>query len=319
MTATIDSRRFVNKFTALLATTLAIALAGPAWADGDDDKPKKKKKPAAKKPVEDKPAEDADDDERFNSLEVIPGVEWVKGPATGVLGNQAEIVVPKGYMFTQAEGTRTILEAMGNLTGSDELGLFAPVKGTDWFIVFSFDEVGYVKDDEKDKLDADALMKTLKEGNKAGNEERKRRQMDTLELVGWERPPQYNNSTKNLEWCTRLRAKGGDTANYNIRILGRKGVMSANMVLSPEDVNKYLPKVQSLLGDFSYTDGQRYADWKSGDKVAEYGLTALIAGGGAALALKTGLFQKLWKVILFGIAGIAALFKKIFGGGSKSE
>jgi uncharacterized membrane-anchored protein len=61
------------------------------------------------------------------------------------------------------------------------------------------------------------------------------------------------------------------------------------------------------LGGFSYLPGQRYAEYKPGDKVAKYGLAALITGGAAAIAVKTGF----WKVI---VSGLVAGWKFIVAG-----
>ena len=67
-----------------------------------------------------------------------------------------------------------------------------------------------------------------------------------------------------------------------------------------------------------------YAEYRKGDKVAEYGLTALIAGGATYAAVKTGLLgvvitfvKKLWYLIVAGIAaiwgGIKRFFRRISG------
>ena len=64
--------------------------------------------------------------------------------------------------------------------------------------------------------------------------------------------------------------------------------------------------LNGLLTDYRFNSGDSYADWRPGDKVAEYGLTGLIVGGAVAAAVKTGLFKGLWKVLL---AGAAALWK----------
>ncbi len=63
-----------------------------------------------------------------------------------------------------------------------------------------------------------------------------------------------------------------------------------------------------------FNSGETYAEWKPGDKVAEYGLAGLIVGGAAAAAVKTGLFKGLWKILLVGGAAILAGARKLFGG-----
>jgi len=52
---------------------------------------------------------------------------------------------------------------MGNPTNGRELGFLAPTN-MDWFVVFEFDSIGFVKDDDKDKLDAEAMLKAIKAG-----------------------------------------------------------------------------------------------------------------------------------------------------------
>ena len=61
------------------------------------------------------------------------------------------------------------------------------------------------------------------------------------------------------------------------------------------------------------------AEWVSGDKVAAYGLAALVAGGAGAAAVKVGLFASLAKVIAKGgkaivllLIGLGAGLKKLF-------
>src|SRR5262245_14889397 len=79
-----------------------------------------------------------------------PKIDWVEGPAKAKVGDLAEIEVPKGYRFTGTKGTQLLLQAMQNPVSGSELGFFAK-DDADWFIIFDFDDVGYVKDDEKDK------------------------------------------------------------------------------------------------------------------------------------------------------------------------
>ncbi|MBI5433826.1 MAG: DUF2167 domain-containing protein [Planctomycetes bacterium] len=238
---------------------------------------------------------------------------------TGKLGDRATIEVPAGFVFTDGDNTRKVLEATQNIPGGREVGLFAP-ESFEWWVVFDFDESGYVKDDEKDELDADAMLEQMQEATLAGNEERRRRGLDEHELLGWVVPPQYNSETQNLEWAFSIKSSsGGVSVNHNTRLLGRKGVMEVTLVCGPDDLEKSLPAFRERLEGFSYISGERYSEYTSGDKIAAYGLTALVAGGAGVLAVKTGLFAKFWKVIVAGVVALGALVKKLFGGGKKDE
>ncbi len=239
------------------------------------------------------------------------GVKWQKGNSVGVLGDIAQVKVPEGFVFADANDTRLIMEANQNPTNGKELGFVAPEK-EDWFAVFEFDDVGYVKDDDKDSLDANALLDSIKAGTEAGNKERLRRGWATMTIVGWEQPPHYNELTHNLEWAIRAQSEGENVINHNTRLLGRGGVMEVTLVVDPSLLQETMPKFKAMLEGFEFKQGQRYAEFRAGDKTAAYGLTGLIVGGGTAALVKTGAFKWLWKLIAAGAAGVAALARKLF-------
>lgn len=253
-----------------------------------------------------------------------PRIDWVDGPVNARLGDVAEIKVPAGYNFTGKDGTRKFLELTHNPPQGNELGTIIPevskeADGSDsefWFVIFEFNEVGFVKDDDRDKLDPDALLKSIKASTEESNEERAKRGWAAYHVTGWYRPPFYDVSTKNLTWAMQGYSVTGEkqesSVNYSIRILGRRGTMNVDLVLDPNLVNTAVPKFETLLTGFSFLPGSRYAEFRAGDKVAEYGLATLVAGGAVAVAAKTGLLAKLWKLIVAAIAALAALLKRLW-------
>jgi uncharacterized membrane-anchored protein len=247
-------------------------------------------------------------------IQELQKLGWQRGPGEGVIGARAKVRIPEGYAFLDDKSTRRFLELMGN-PPRDNHYLIAPAN-LDWFAVFSFDPVGYVKDDEK--IDADKLLASLKESDAPGNEERKRLGMSPIYTDGWHVPPHYDSGSKRLEWGMRLRdEKGGLHVNYTSRLLGRSGVMSAILVSSPQTLNEDMKAFKGALAGYDFVPGEKYAEFKSGDKVAEYGLAALVVGGAAAAAAKAGLFKSLGKFLWVIIGGAAmggwALFKKLLG------
>ncbi|MCI0354172.1 MAG: DUF2167 domain-containing protein [Acidobacteria bacterium] len=246
-----------------------------------------------------------------------PQIDWQDGPTEGELGEVAKIKIPEGYRFTGKAGTQKFMDLTQNPASGRELGIIVPAtEGNEdfWFIIFEFDDIGYVKDDEKDELDADAILGSIREGTKAANEVRKERGWATMEVVGWQKSPFYDLRTNNLTWAIRGRSSDsqGESVNYSVRLLGRRGAMSADLVMSPQQAGAVVPQYETLVSGFSYNSGQTYADFKSGDKLAAYGLTALIAGGAGAVALKTGFLQKFWKLIVAAFVALAAAMRKIF-------
>lgn len=243
--------------------------------------------------------------------EELKGVKWQKGPSVGQLGTGAEIHVPAGYVFAGSADTRTIMEAYHNPTTGKEVGYVAP-SGENWFAVFEFDAVGYVKDDEKSSLDANAMLESIRAGTEASNRERQSRGWPTMTVLGWEQLPRYDEVTHNLEWAIKAQSEGLPVVNYNTRLLGRTGVMEVTLVTDPAILSETLPKFKTMLAGFGFTQGHKYAEFRAGDKVAEYGLTGLIVGGGTAVLVKSGAFKWLWKVLVAVGIAVAAFVKKIF-------
>jgi uncharacterized membrane-anchored protein len=244
-----------------------------------------------------------------NPLASLP---WQEGPTTGTLGDVASIVVPEGYQFVDRAGASKFLELTQNPSDGSELGVVLSKDGS-WFVIFRFSDDGYVKDDDR-KLDADAILSSIRTGTERSNEIRKKRGWGTIEVVGWQQKPFYDSRTNNLTWSIQGRSGDENSINHSTRLLGRRGVMSVNLVLGPEDVHTAVPAFNTLLTGVSFNPGHRYAEFRAGDKIAEYGLAGLIVGGTGAALLKTGLLKKIWKLLVLGFIAVAGAVKKFVAG-----
>lgn len=289
--------------------------------------------PAAEQPAGEAPAGEAPAAEQ----EITPAQakELIKeqlkltptmGPATFDLGGMAQINLPADYQGLNGNDTRKLLQFYGNLVGSDEVGTIEPLN-EDWFVVFEFDPVGYVKDEDKNELDAAEMLETMQAGQEAANAQRKEMGLDELELTGWAMEPNYNPQTHNLQWAIKIRNKtsGGESVNHFTRLLGRRGVMEVALVCGPDQLQSTLPTYEQLLQGYTFKQGEDYASFTSGDKVAEYGLAALVTGGAAAVAFKTGLLAKLgiflakaWKIVAVAAVAVFAAIGRLLGLGKKS-
>jgi len=241
---------------------------------------------------------------------------WIEGPAMVDVGNNlAQLDLGEAYAYTGADTTQQIMEMMGNVTSGTEVGMLIPTAEEEsWFIIFEHDAIGYVPDDEKDDLDATAILDSIREGTEAANEYRIEQGIAPLNVIGWHTKPFYDTQTNNLVWSVLAESEDEtgteQSVNHNIRILGRTGYMSAVLVADPTELDQLIPETEAILANFSYKPGKKYADYIQGDKLAEYGLTALVAGGVGAAAVKTGFLNVILKNIkLVGIAILA-----FFGG-----
>jgi uncharacterized membrane-anchored protein len=151
------------------------------------------------------------------------------------------------------------------------------------------------------------------------NGEREKGGFGTLEIIGWAAHPSYDRARHELLWAKELQFSDtpARTLNYDLRVLGRKGVLSMNAVAAMAQLPAVERGMNALSAAVRFTDGKRYEDFDSKfDEVAAFGIGGLIAG---QLALKAGLFKGLIalliagkKAVLVGLAAIGAFFAKRF-------
>jgi uncharacterized membrane-anchored protein len=258
-----------------------------------------------------------------------PKYRWLAGPGKMSLGNDvAQLQLQEDEAFLDAVQTVKLLKDMGNPTSGNEIGIIRPdTKDEKWWALFEYEKAGYVKDDDKDKIDADELLKNIKEGTEEANEYRKEHGAVGLHVVRWSEPPHYDAQSHNLVWGILAKDDNGEeVVNYQVRVLGREGFMAVTLVDDPQLIDQSKVAFNKVLERFAYQQGKTYAEWRPGDKVAEYGLTALVAAGAGAAAVKLGLLGyigKFIKVIVAGVVAAAAavgrFFKRLFGRGDSSN
>jgi uncharacterized membrane-anchored protein len=242
--------------------------------------------------------------------EQMQALDWQEGPTTASLGSIAQIDVPEGYRFVGKGGASKFMELIQNPSDGRELGiLLAP---DSWFVVFDFSDQGYVKDDDKN-LDAAGILSTIKEGTEASNKIRREKGWSTMSIVGWHEEPYYDEETNNLTWSIIGKSDDGESINHATRLLGRRGVMNVDLVMSPDQAETALTEFNDVLTNFEFKSGSKYSDFVRGDKVAEYGLAGLVVGGAGVALVKSGLLQKFGKLIIVGFVALAGLVKKMFG------
>jgi uncharacterized membrane-anchored protein len=245
----------------------------------------------------------------------------------------ARLTLPKDFNYLGPDDAETVLVKLWHNppSGTKLLGLLLPAGLTPldtncWVVTIEYDEDGYVKDSDASNINYDDLLKRMQKAVAEGNAERKKQGYRTAELVGWAAPPHYDSATHKLYWAKDLRFEGAkhDTLNYNIRLLGRRGVLELNAVARMSAFEEIDAKTPQILAMVDFKEGNQYADFDPKvDKVATYGIAALVAGG---IAAKMGLFKLLLvgllalkKFIIIGVLAAAAFFKKLFGRSSGSS
>jgi uncharacterized membrane-anchored protein len=279
-------------------------LLGPAWAQ----------KPEAAEP--ESAAEESTEDSG-------PQLNYRSGEV--VLPNKvASLHLGTRYRYLDPGETEKLLVAWGNQPGSDTEGAIVPsdvdpFSDEGWAVIVTYDDDGHVDDSDAREIDYDDMLKDMKEGTESENADRKKEGYEAVHLVGWAENPHYDGANKKLYWAKELDFEGSEshTLNYDVRVLGREGVLSMNAVSGIGQLDQIRQGMRSLIDVAEFNEGYRYAEYNpKTDKLAEYGLGALIAGGVAA---KLGLFGKLFaflvafkKVLIAGAVAAFGIIAKLF-------
>ncbi|GAA5484141.1 DUF2167 domain-containing protein [Haloferula sargassicola] len=246
-------------------------------------------------------------------------------------GGLAALHLPAGYRFLPEEGAKkVVVDLWGNPPESveDTLGLIVPAEEEldqfdSWAVVVEFEEEGYVSDHDADEIDYDELLSQMKEGASAANAERTAAGYPAVDIVGWAIPPHYDKSHKVLHWAKDVHFSDAedDTLNYDVRVLGRRGILNLQAVASMSNLAEIQDVSPLLTGMVEFLPGHRYADYDpKTDKKSELSLAGMIVGGAVAakLAAKAGILAKLgivlakgWKAIAIGAVALGGMFKKL--------
>ncbi len=253
----------------------------------------------------------------------------VHGPADVPLRDEATISIPGGIIFVPAAQAAPILRRAGDYPDDSLLGLFLPDnRGAHWAIIANAHDPGFIRDDESKNIDADKLLDGLRRGTEEQNKERSLYGKPELVVVGWIEKPYYDNVNHQLIWSAEVTHKTAPgqpppaehSVNYNTETLGRAGYISLDLVTRRSAVDADKAVVRSLLAGLHYNTGKRYEDFNAKtDKIAEYGLLALIGGLAVKklglIALAAAFLVKSAKLVAIAAIGGLAAIKKFFNRG----
>ena len=273
----------------------------------------------------------AQEQEQITAEEFLASLNFQKGVIT-LPGGVASLDLPEGFHYLSPEDTENVLvTAWGNPPGNETLGMLVQspddiLADESWAVIIAYEEDGYVSDENADSVDYAEMLEDMQAGSRDANAARVEAGYEEVELLGWAATPRYDQAANKLYWAKELRF--GDipvnTLNYNVRILGRKGVLVLNLVATMPQLQEIETAIPTVLAMTNFNPGHRYSDFDpSVDEVAAYGIGALVAG---KLAAKAGLFAKfgvllvaLKKFWIFLIIGIGAFLARVYRRGRSKE
>ena len=247
-----------------------------------------------------------------------------KGDVT-LLDGVVTLAVPDDFYFLGShDAERVLVDEWGNPPGQDVLGMLFPEKytpfdGDSWAVTIEYSDEGHISDEDAASIDYGDLLDSMQADTRDANPARIEAGYESVTLKGWAEPPHYDQVGKKLYWAKELQFGEADytTLNYEIRSLGRVGVLSMTFIAATQQLNEINASRDTVLAMATFNPGHTYSDFDpSIDKVAAYGIGALITGKVAAKAgLLTGLIillKKFGVYILIGLIALAGKFRNVF-------
>lgn len=256
----------------------------------------------------------------------LDSLHWRQGDV--VLGDGlATLTVPATLRFLDsADAARVLEQAWGNPPGSVVLGMLfdvdrGPLDDGGWGVVVEYEDSGHVSDEDAATIDFSDVLKSMQQSAEDANAQRAKDGYPAVHLLGWAEPPHYDAATRKVYWARELDFAGTAThsLNYDVRVLGRDGVLSLSAVAGIDQLAEVKPAMEKIIGLAEFSAGHRYEEFDpSTDRAAAYGLAGLVAGG--IIASKTGLLKGILvallaskKLVIAGVVGLGAMAKGYFG------
>ncbi len=238
-------------------------------------------------------------------------------------GGIASLDVPEDFYYLNPQDSKIVLEKIwGNPEDELNLGMLfpagaTPFDGDSWGVTIEYSEEGYIRDDDADEIDYDELLQEMQQAALEESKYRVEQGYESIRLVGWAEPPYYDAEQKKMYWAKELAFGEAETntLNYNIRVLGRKGVLVLNFIAGMPELEEIRQSRGAVLAMTSFNPGYRYEEFDPEfDKVAAYGLGALVAGKVLAktgfLAMALLLLKKFWVLIPLALGWLWRLFSR---------
>lgn len=246
-------------------------------------------------------------------------------------GGIAKLTIPSNFYYLSPEDTsRVLTEAWQNPPSAPTLGMlfpaqYSPLDDVSWGVTVEYVEEGHVKDEDASEIDYDVMLDDLIATTAEESKTREEMGYGSIALVGWAASPYYDTVNKKLHWAQELQFEGAETntLNYNLRVLGREGYLRLNFIAGMSQLREIENNLDAVMDMTEFNPGHTYAEFnESTDKVAAYGIGALVAGGILAkkgfFAVMAVMLLKFWKFILIGVVAVGAFAGK-FGSRKKAQ
>jgi len=246
--------------------------------------------------------------------EQIQAMHWVRSGTIKFTASSSSVALPPGFIGVAGEDARKLAELGQGHAESDTEGVLIDDKSDDT-VVFQFYPSGFITIDDWQELDPGNLIRQITDNTENGNEERRSKGIAELHVTGWLQEPSFDRNTKTVFWAIAAYSNEGKIVNSVALRLGRSGYEKVIWVTDPNSFKPAGGVLDTMLRSHSFDSGQRYEDHIEGDKLAGYGIAALVGAVAGAKLLKVGAFAALLillkKFWFIAFALVAVFFRKI--------
>ncbi len=245
---------------------------------------------------------------------------WERGPGTFSLPRSSStIVLDEGQEILLGETAARYDYLTGGIE-TPETEAIVWNAADDSMTYFSFYGVGYVTEEDWDRVDPVEFMTQIKEAGVQANVERERVGIDPFYISDWRQQPTFKTATHTAYWATDVTNIQTQWVNAVAIRLSRAGYHQIVWAGGGDGFAAAQSTLGGLLDTHQYDSGYRYEDHVEGDPLADMSIGSLAAatmgvdlsGGAIAVAIGAAILflKKGWIVILPVVAGIVALLRR---------
>lgn len=253
----------------------------------------------------------------FNCLVALSKLDWKTKGKHSLPQSNSTISIPSGFALVTGRDAIAVNTIEGKPADEFLEAYVCDNTNFDNSVLFQYMKTGYISIDNCKEINPKELLREISKKTEEDNIERRNRGSNELHVIGWIQEPTFDKTTNTVYWA--IEGNSGEEENIvnSIAIrLGREGYEKINWIATKSSYIPFGGHLDIMLRAHSFDPGYRYSDYRSGDKVAGYGIATLVAATLGGKVVKASgfiiFFKKIGSFLFAGIAGLFYKFRNLF-------
>ncbi len=232
-----------------------------------------------------------------NTDKQLEALDWAAGPVK-LTSSNATLTLPPHVFAVHGAGAQKFNKL---INGDADPTLEAVAQSNEAAVYFEYTDSGYVTADDWTSVDPKSMLDGITKNTDDANADRKTAGLPALHTLGWIQEPTFDKKTNTVRWAVSLKSDDNPKPFVNsiALVLGRHGYEEITVAESTTAYKSGTAFLNGIVGGMHFSQGARYRDFISGDKLAGFGIAALVGTAAGATIAKT-----------IGFAGLLLLLKK---------